>query len=152
MDQVIQIANRMIAQRTHNTTQIQAPEVDPPPYAASDASDSDDEEANEPATKITINAASSIRGNNNLVPTAPTLLADATQFSTLLLHAVNQINNAAAASPGRPVELTINCGFTVIGDRNVVGAVGMRPKGGPESPTDGGGVTVGAKRKAEEVS
>ena len=160
MDQVIQIANRMIAERTRNITHVQAPpEVEPPPYAASDAEDSDDEDDEDQdgrshSLKLIINAAHSIRGNGNLVPTSPAPLADPTKFSTVLLHALNQINNVATASPSKPlrVELTINCGNTIIGHHNVVGAVGMRPKGGPESPTDGGSVTVGAKRKAEEVS
>lgn len=162
MEQVTQLANKMIAERARNISNItpptEAPEIDPPPYAASEASDSDDEDDNEPATrplKLTINAAHSIHGSNNLVPTPPTPLADATKFSTLLLHAVNQINNAVAASPRRPlrVDLTINCGITVIGDRNVVGAVGLRPKSVPEIPTAvAPPACVGAKRKAETVS
>ena len=158
MDQVIQIANRMIAERTRNITHVQAPpEVEPPPYAASDAEDSDDEDDEDQdgrshSLKLIINAAHSIRGNGNLVPTSPAPLADPTKFSTLLLHSINQINNAQATSKrALRVELTINCGITVDGNHNVVGAVGLKPKGLPESPT-ACCATAGAKRKAEEVS
>jgi hypothetical protein len=94
--------------------------------------------------KLTINAATSIQGTNNLVPTSPAPLADASRFSTLLFHAIAQINAATDQSPqtGDPqrpphgrhrraikVDLTINCGVTVIGDRNVVGNVGLKPRG-----------------------
>lgn len=60
------------------------------------------------------------------------------------------------------VNLTINCGTTVIGDRNVVGNICLKHKGpgqgdvaagtGPVSAEEGGAVGGGAKRKAEEVS
>lgn len=158
MDQVTQIINKLNAERARNMTHIQPPpEADPPPYSSSDSdtdSDNDEEEDQEAPfcpLKLTINAAHSIRGSGNLVPTPPAPLADATKFSTLLFHSINQINNAHAISK-RPlrVDLTINCGITIIGDRNVVGAVALRPKGGPQ-PT-GPNAMVGAKRKAEEVS
>lgn len=165
MDPITQIAQKMIAERARNTAQIHPPpEADPPPYSPSDDGDEngsdseDDEEAPPCPLKLTINAAHSIRGTNNLVPTSPAPLADATKFSTLLLHSINQINNAHATSKrALRVDLTINCGITVIGDRNVIGAVGLRPKGGLSIiegpvPEARAGAVVGAKRKAEEVS
>jgi hypothetical protein len=165
MDAVTQIAQKMAAERARNVTPVQPPpETDPPPYSLSedddDDSDSDNEEDSPPVQplKLTINAAHSIRGTNNLVPTSPSPLSDATKFSTLLLHSINQINNAQNSSR-RPlrVDLTINCGITVIGDRNVIGAVGLRPKGGSDViegavPDLRSSAVVGAKRKAEEVS
>ena len=162
MDAVTQIAQKMAAECARNLTPVQPPpEADPPPYSPSEDedNDSDDEEDSHPVQplKLTINAAHSIRGTNNLVPTSPAPLADATKFSTLLLHSINQINNAQNISR-RPlrVDLTINCGITVIGDRNVIGAVGLRPKGGLNViegavPDLRSGAVVGAKRKAEEV-
>jgi hypothetical protein len=164
MDAVTQIAQKMAAERARNVTPVQPPpEVDPPPYSPSgdeDDDSGDDEEDSSPVQplKLTINAAHSIRGTNNLVPTSPSPLLDATKFSTLLLHSINQINNAHKASR-RPlrVDLTINCGITVIGDRNVIGAVGLRPKGGSNViegavPDLRSSAVVSAKRRAEEVS
>ncbi|KAI6899506.1 hypothetical protein KC318_g19736, partial [Hortaea werneckii] len=90
-----------------------------------------------------LNAAHNIQGSNNLVPTSPSPLADATRFTTLLLAAVKQLNSAAsepvppssrifpAAAKRAPllnVDLTINCGTTIVGDRNVVGNVSLKPK------------------------
>lgn len=131
----------------------------PPPYSPAesdsdmDDDDSDDSDDDEPIVpvKLTINAAHQIRGSNNLIPTSPNALADATRFSTLLLHAVDQINAANGLSrssqqqqPQRrrkvmlKVDLTINCGITVVGDRNVIGNVGLKPK-----TAGAGGVMVG---------
>lgn len=52
------------------------------------------------------------------------------------------------------VDLTINCSLTIVGDRNVVGNVGVRPRQGGVSAGAGPGVAsqtvvAGAKRKAE---
>ncbi|KAI6790405.1 hypothetical protein KC361_g7947 [Hortaea werneckii] len=159
--------------------------------------DSDDDEDNDSdhhhhhhpphsPLKFTLNAAHNIQGSNNLVPTSPSPLAYATRFSTLLLAAVKQLNSAAAASEplasassssrrlraskrGAPltVDLTINCGITIVGDRNVVGNVCLKPKApaqafaGPAAahPSTSNATTaaasgaadhavVGAKRKA----
>lgn len=178
MDPIEQLCHKLNAERTYQSLRQQPtpPETAPPPYtpsdADSDASDDDDDD-NEPATpsssplKLTINAAHSIQGNNNLVPTSPTPLADATKFSTILLAAVKQLNCIADIAGGSrrarrtvKVDLTINCGVTVIGDRNVVGNVGLKPKVGIPAqataapgavvgcPSDGAAV-VGAKRKAD---
>ena len=167
MDPVTQITQKILAERARQLPQIHPPpEADPPPYTPSDDDedmDSDtDSDADAPSCplKLTINAAHSIRGSNNLVPTSPAPLADATKFSTLLLHSINQINNAQVKSRrALRVDLTINCGITVIGDRNVIGPVGLKPKGGTSTNVIEGAVpalrantVVGAKRKADEVS
>ncbi|KAI7131561.1 hypothetical protein KC316_g17032, partial [Hortaea werneckii] len=90
-----------------------------------------------------LNAAHNIQGSNNLVPTSPSPLADATRFTTLLLAAVKQLNSAASdplsssasrifpaakRAPPLNVDLTINCGITIVGDLNVVGNVSLKPK------------------------
>ena len=169
MDPFTQISQKLLAERARQASQQQQrsslPEAAPPPYTPSDSGDdSDDEQEAEPSSpvKLTINAAHSIQGSNNLVPTSPTAIADATKFSTVLLHAVNQINNATNTSDLKSrrsvkVDLTINCGITVVGDRNVIGNVGLKPRALP-SAVDvpdtvlGSNVVAGAKRKAGEVS
>ena len=168
MDPITQITQKILAERARQPLQVQPPpEADPPPYSQSADDDEDvdsdsDSEADGPSCplKLTINAAHSIRGSNNLVPTSPAPPADATKFSTLLLHSINQINNAQVTSRrALRVDLTINCGITVIGDRNVIGAVGLKPKGGSTTNVIEGAVpglrasaVVGAKRKADDVS
>ena len=168
MDPITHISQKILAERARQGAQQQRsppPESAPPPYTPSDSGDdSDEEQEDEPSSplKLTINAAHSVQGSNNLVPTSPTPLADATKFSTILLHAINQINSAATVSHLKSrravkVDLTINCGITVIGDRNVIGNVGLKPKLPPNAICGPGAelgtsATVGAKRKAEEVS
>ncbi|KAI7388963.1 hypothetical protein KC328_g8683 [Hortaea werneckii] len=123
------------------------------PSEHDDYEDDSEDEDNEPddhhhppssPLKLTLNAAHNIQGSNNLVPTSPSPLADATRFTTLLLAAVKQLNAAATSDPVPPssrifpaaakrappltVDLTINCGITIIGDRNVVGNVSLKPK------------------------
>ncbi|KAK3708920.1 hypothetical protein LTR37_011250 [Vermiconidia calcicola] len=168
MDPVTQMTNMVLAERTRRESQQQqTPPITPddaappPPYTDSDSgSESDDEVEPESPLSLTINAAHSIQGCNNLVPTSPTPLADATKFSTILLHAIKQLNNAAEPSPsGRrrlKVDLTINCGITVVGHRNVIGSVGLKPKAaaavvaGPGAATGSNNTVAGAKRKADD--
>ena len=172
MEALTRIANKLAAERARQTTQSQTqPSIQgaPPPYTATDIDVdpcSDDDEDVEADTslpsplKLTINAAHSIRGSHNLVPTTASPLTDVTKFSALLLHSINQINAAAVTTGSERrrlrVDLTINCGITVIGDRNVIGAVGLRPKLEADGKAGNGVVSknavVGAKRKAEEVS
>ena len=168
MDSITQIAQKMLAERARQAAHQQPtpPETAPPPYSASDSDDDSDNEgeADMPSSpvKLTINAAHSIRGSNNLVPTSPSALQDATKFGSILLQAVDQINNTAH-QPGRKpyrsvnIDLTINCGITVIGDRNVIGNVALKPKP-PQTAMDSAGAVLqtstvaGAKRKAEDAS
>ena len=174
MDPITQICMKLDAERTHQSLRQQpAPEetAPPPPYSPSDAdSDSDDEDDERDSSsplKLTVNAAHCIRGSNNLVPTSPTPLADATKFSTILLAAIKQLNQAGTSdstlrdTPRRAlkVDLTINCGITIIGDRNVIGNVGLKPKASvPVTAGPGdvlgnhsniGPIAASAKRKAE---
>ena len=164
MDPFTRTNPKMLAERVRRHTS--PPETaPPPPYSPpeSDESDedSDDDPYEEPSSlplKLTIDASNSVQGSNNLVPTSPTQLPDAAKISSLLLHAVNQINQSGhETSGGRSplrVDLTINCGNTIVGDRNVIGNVGLRhgtPTAGFGSPIPGpqlgGPVTIGAKRK-----
>ncbi|CZT22865.1 uncharacterized protein RCC_08571 [Ramularia collo-cygni] len=157
--------------------------IDPPPYEETldSDNDSDDEEdvepgnerlANQPLT-LTINTASSIHGCNNLVQTPPPPFAEITKLSTSLLQVIHHITapdiSASATTTSttqavkRPralkVDLTINCGITVIGDRNVIGGIGLRQKGSPAVAPEPGftaeasvvdAASGGAKRKAED--
>lgn len=174
MDSLTHFTQKIMIERARQGLQPQAsdpiPETAPPPYTPSednnndDDSDSDsdsDEELDDPPIKLTINAANSIQGSNNLVPTSPSPLADATKFSALLLHAVNRINAAGSGSRSKGrvnVDLTINCGVTIVGDRNVVGNVGLKAKSPgalPQRAAAGGeerDVSAGAKRGVDDVS
>ncbi|KAK3112093.1 hypothetical protein LTR53_011988 [Teratosphaeriaceae sp. CCFEE 6253] len=165
MDCIQHMCQKIAAERMNRrSTDLIAP---PPPYTPSDTdgedADSDPEDVPAPL-KLTVNAAHSVQGSNNLLPTSPTALSDATRFSTLLLAAIHQINNAASAKRSLKVDLTINCGVTVIGDRNVIGNVGLKPKS-PSPPAAlvaaGPGIAAttsvrpasavaGAKRRAED--
>lgn len=168
MDSITHLSQKILAERARQGSQQQRPtppESAPPPYTPADSDDDSDgdqeDDDSSPPVKLTINAAHSIQGSNNLVPTSPTPLADATKFGAILLQAVNQINNVTSAPnlQGRRavrVDLTINCGITVVGDRNVIGNVGLKPKAamaisGPSTEIESNAV-AGAKRKAEEVS
>lgn len=167
MDSITHLTNKILIDRARQglpqqPQQDQIPSTAPPPYTASEDndnsdSDSEDEDEDPSPLSLTINAATSIQGNNNLVPTSASPLADATKFSALLLHAVKRINDSASSGDGGKgrgrvnVALTINCGVTVVGDRNVVGSVGLRAKQG--SATGGAVEGSGLKRKAaSEVS
>lgn len=173
MDTITQLTNKLMAEHNRQPAPLhQATEnAPPPPYTDSDSdSDSDSNSDEEEPMKLTINANHSIHGSNNLVPTSPSTLADATKFSTILLNAINQLNNAAAAAtPANTsqsrrlrVDLTINCGIAVVGNRNVIGNIGVKPKA-PTLTRDGfvsadgrpmgaepEGVVAGAKRKADD--
>lgn len=166
MEHITHMSQKMLIERARRNSQSrQTFETAPPPYSSSESSDdSDDDEEDESQSplKLTINAAHSIQGCNNLVPVSPTPLADASRFSTLLLHSINQMNNAISAEPSTSrrklkVDLTINCGITIVGDRNIIGNVGLRPRpsaqvvASPAAPLASNAV-VGAKRKVEEVS
>ncbi|EME49107.1 hypothetical protein DOTSEDRAFT_104995, partial [Dothistroma septosporum NZE10] len=172
MDSIAHLAHKLLQDRARDSPQQQTlPETAPPPYSESDMDSADDEdeedddESDDMPVKLTINAAHRIQGSNNLVPTSSTSLTDTTKFTASLLHTVNQINAANSRSAGgsaralrRPlkIDLAINCGLEIIGDRNVVGAVGVKPRatvGGiiahTTSAADSAAV-AGAKRKAED--
>lgn len=139
----------------------------PPPYTDADSDDADDYESQQ-QHKLTINADHKITGQGNLVSVNPSILADATKFSAILLKTIAVLNAAATADNGGDgqarrtlcVDLTINCGVHVMGSRNVVGNIGLKRKA--QIPTPEGSSTTaemvdigaegavgGAKRKAD---
>ena len=181
-----------MSQRTFNPNQrlnMNSPTAAPPPPPYEEAgsqasSDSDESERrNESATnpspsppiKVTVNAAHNIQGCNNLIPTSPTPVVDATKLGAMLLQAFakgRSTANDAQQQQTRPlgeIQLIVNCGITVIGHRNVVGAFNLKPRttGGANTTTGASipatafmtegpilnenNVSTGAKRKAEEV-
>ena len=139
-----QLTNKLMAEQQACQTEQALHTLPPPPYTGptndNDEADSDDEDSDpEEPLRLIINAQHHIQGSHNLVPTSPTPLADATKFSTLLLGALSQLHNAnnatLATAAGQPLrrrnlklDVTINCGITVIGDRNMIGNVGVKPK------------------------
>ncbi|KAL1585299.1 hypothetical protein WHR41_05898 [Cladosporium halotolerans] len=166
---ITQLTNKIMAERANQPQQQhQATHTaPPPPYSDPDTdADSDDEEdSDEEPMKLVINASNTIHGSNNVVPTSPAALADASKFSAILLQTIAQLNQAARAHDGsmRPlrVDLTVNCGVAVVGDRNVIGTFGLKPKAPPTLTPNSFGpdpqlavaeaqVAAGAKRKAED--
>ncbi|KAI5206578.1 hypothetical protein AUEXF2481DRAFT_8635 [Aureobasidium subglaciale EXF-2481] len=101
----------------------------PPAYSAEDSlTDSEDEDEDEDPSPITLvlNTDTKVQGTGNMIASPP--LADATRLSALLLAAVQSLNAAKTSAtqsdsptPTLHVNLTINCGITVIGDRNIIG-------------------------------
>jgi hypothetical protein len=135
----------------------------PPPYTDVDAddsfnesdsdSDSDPRDIYERPQKITINAGRTITGVGNLVsPASLSSLAEAKLFSTTLLTVVSQLNHAAGRRRRLNVDLTINCGITIVGHKNVVGVPMRRNAEGKFTPSSGleAMAVRGAKRKAED--
>lgn len=137
----------------------------PPPYTDAD-SDTEDHQQEQLQHRLTINAEHKITGQCNLVSLNPSVLADATKFSAILLNAVAQLNSAAVSNADgetrKPlcVDLTINCGVHVVGSRNVVGNIGLKRKAPVPTPEDSTAVEMadtgvaegavgGAKRKAD---
>jgi hypothetical protein len=104
-------------------------DIPPPAYTAEDNfPDSEDEDEDEDPSPVTLvlNADTKVHGTGNMIATPP--LADATRLSALLLAAVQSLNAAkiiatecGSPTPVLQVNLTINCGITVIGDKNVIG-------------------------------
>lgn len=182
---IAEILQKLIAD---GATQI-TPGDAPPPYSLSgpsttnpanniaiddedEFSENDDDDPS-PDVNFTINATHNIRGNNNIVPTAATTYSIASKLSDALVGSIERMHNPLDSLGSRSsarrmkVSLTINCGITIIGDRNVVGNIphiGLKPKSpvgaviaGPVdgqraramASVDGGAVQIGAKRKAE---
>jgi len=129
----------------------------PPPYESDYSTDSDDDD-DEPTTTLTINAPTTIHGSSNLVSLTP---LDTARISTLLLAALN-VKAAQEQRRGRrgAVNIAINCGVSVVGDRNVVGWVGGRGRVGSGIGTSSAAASVASptesgaerkKRKADET-
>lgn len=96
----------------------------PPPYYH-DAEPIDDDV---PDVCLVVNALHEVRGNHNIVPTTPVLL-DAYRGPIALIHDLSRQHAARNRScRALRVNLTVNCGITIVGDRNIVGNVGIKAK------------------------
>ncbi|GAB7339032.1 hypothetical protein MBLNU457_5695t1 [Dothideomycetes sp. NU457] len=149
----------LIERATSNTlpTPTQTPTTDAPPAYSAHPDDCDDETEDPDPVSLVLNAATTVRGSDNIVSLLSSPLADATRFSALLLAAVQRLNAVAEevsiegkCRPILRVNLTINAGLHVLGNRNVVGnapvkrSVPLQMSGGNEM------MVVGKKRSAED--
>jgi hypothetical protein len=136
-------------------------EMLPPPYTPPANGFFDDEEEEDfiPTTNITIHAPTNIHGSHNVI-TGP--MMDPTRLAGLLISALNQKINGACGRQSN-INIQINCGTNVVGEKNVFGSVGMRTRPMvPVVPAPAQGVSVIpeavaaspvvlGKRKASEV-
>jgi hypothetical protein len=131
----------------------------PPPYTDLDEDDNNDDYEALVPHKLVINAGRTITGAGNLIaPTPPSHFAEAARLGSVLLHTLARINEGKGRMT---LNLTINCGTTVVGTKNVIGGnFGAKPKVGStlseNAPTADEGkvgaeaVVAGAKRKADD--
>lgn len=155
------------------TTTTSATEMLPPPYTPptnphlfptfSEGDEEDEEQEETPSTNITLNAPVTIHGSNNFISFAT---ADFTRMAAMIIATV-QKPTAPKGAAGRTVNanINVNCGITVVGERNFVGPPAMRPLGTrlqqlrqhreAQAAAVAGATSAGAsgslKRKAEEV-
>jgi hypothetical protein len=136
-------------------------EMLPPPYTPPPSGFYDDEEEEEfaPTTNITIHAPISIHGSHNVI-SGP--MMDPTRLAGLLISSLNQ-KYTVTSSRQSNITIQINCGMNVVGERNIVGNVGLRPRtvlsgatlsmqGTPAVPEAIAASTIlHGKRKASEV-
>jgi hypothetical protein len=168
----ITMVDRTITTTTHHSAEEEALNTaPPPPYTDADDEGNDDSDSDSDPRdiwgrpqKITINAGRSIKGVGNLVsPASLSALSEAKLFSTTLLAVISQLNNSVGAGGcGRRlnIDLTINCGITIVGHKNVVGFPMKRNDDGKftvampsssEGEAKGAEAAVaGAKRKADD--
>ncbi|KAI4842023.1 hypothetical protein E4T44_07557 [Aureobasidium sp. EXF-8845] len=131
MDSLMHSCHKIMLQRASTEEGEHHPQelsdIPPPAYTAEDnLSDSEDEDEDPSPVTLVLNADTKVHGTGNMIATPP--LADATRLSALLLAAVQSLNAAntsatasGSSTPVLQVNLTINCGITVIGDKNVIG-------------------------------
>lgn len=104
-----------------------ATEVLPPPYTppVEDmfGDDGEEEESTVPTTNITINAPTSVHGSHNVVSLSS---MDPSRLTAILMSALNQKLQQTEQQNNYNIQL--NCGITVMGDRNVIGNVGVRSR------------------------
>ncbi|KAI4715964.1 hypothetical protein E4T48_07841 [Aureobasidium sp. EXF-10727] len=133
MDSLMHSSHKIMLERAsaedgeHHPQQLS--DIPPPAYSAEDnLTDSENEDEDEDPSPVTLilNADTKVHGTGNMIAAPP--LADATRLSALLLAAVQSLNAAktsapetGSAPPVLQVNLTINCGITVTGDKNVIG-------------------------------
>jgi len=126
-------------------------EMLPPPYTASAEGFDEEEEEDLPTTNITIHAPTIIHGSHNVVPVS---LMDSTRLAAVFTSLLSQKIAAQGAGRQSNFNVQINCGVNVIGDRNILGHLGVRPRPVQSSSVAEGVVAETAllgKRKASEV-
>ncbi|EON67380.1 hypothetical protein W97_06633 [Coniosporium apollinis CBS 100218] len=159
MESLLHILSKSAAAAAANHQPTTVPTLEPPPaYTAHPdlSSDPEDEEDDcEPSTNITINASTNIQGSYNLIALSH---SDPARLVAVVLGALNA--SSARTSRRGDVHLNINCGITIVGDRNIVGApaaslLKMKAEAGTAprpSVADGVAPAGGRKRKADDGS
>jgi hypothetical protein len=120
----------------------------------------DEEEETTPSTNITFNSPITIHGHNNIVSFSS---ADFTRMAAMIVATVQK---STTVEPSRNININVNCGITVVGQRNLIGNGGIRPMALRQQmgqqvaaaaaatttvPTGTGASSSSLKRKAEEV-
>lgn len=109
---------------TTTTRGLPALSLDPPPYTPPprnffNNADEDDEEEPEPSITFTIHAPTTVHGSNNIIAIPP---PDVARLTAAMIGSISQKLNLA-----RNINVQINCGVSVIGDKNIVGNPAIRP-------------------------
>jgi len=127
---ILHTYTKLVAEGRINSTNAAVPECLPPPYTPADDSasdaDSDTEEEETDDLHLKINASTTIHGSNNLV-SIPQL--DSARLSAILVSALrqhagqSQTMKSDGSMRATKVNVEINCGISITGDRNVVGNV-----------------------------
>lgn len=132
----------------------------PPPYADNhhhgmhNLGQDEEVECEGPTIDLTINAATQIHGHNNLVPQSQAQYQDASRITAVLMQALQQFHErtlgaaqteAQHSTSGKMnISLTINCGTTIVGSRNVIGNFGVRARGAAVAPLNTAGANAAA--------
>jgi len=130
-----------------------SPTTLPPPYTgptpAEEDLDAGDEEYNQqPPASIYINCSTIIRGSQNVVTKTPW---DTIQLAATVMAVLRDTNSQITANN---TQVRIDRGVNIVGERNLVGAFGLRPRQPPvaANTTTAPRVAAPRKRKAEEQS
>jgi hypothetical protein len=127
----------------------------PPPYTGPTPVEEDaDEEYNpQPPTTVYVNSSTTIQGSHNLVSSTP---FETVHLTAAVMSALRQYNPQITTGN---LHVRIDRSVNIVGDRNAVGAPGIRPRQ-PAIPNSAMAASVAAataaaaarKRKAEEQS
>ncbi|OCK80622.1 hypothetical protein K432DRAFT_382031 [Lepidopterella palustris CBS 459.81] len=139
------------AQKIHLDTNTTTPSQPTPPPAYTTAAATDFSDDDDTTTSVILNASTQVRGSFNIITTTP---LDTPRISALFVALMKGAPNAVA--PER-IKIQINCGVTIVGDRNVVGTIPVRPRPQAtvavvetQNAAEGEGDKWSPKRKAEE--
>lgn len=98
--------------------------TDPPPYTPPAhglfaEGEEDENEDTQPTTHFVVNASTTIHGSGNIIAVPP---PDVARLTAALVATAAQ-----KTYPPRTFHIQLNCGVSIIGDRNVLGAPAIRP-------------------------